>query len=153
MGICMLRTTVVLLVIALQLAQAPAGSSKLETGNSQRGSSQSGNSLAAAVDTIVQEAMRDGRTPGVSVVVARGGRIVYTKGYGLANVELNVPATPDAVYRIGSITKQFTAAAIMQLVEQGKMSLDDPIEKFLPDFPGRGRHLTIRHLLNHTSGI
>jgi D-alanyl-D-alanine carboxypeptidase len=109
--------------------------------------------LAARVDALVADAMRDGRTPAVSVAVARGGRIVLAKGYGLANVELNVPATPDTVYRIGSITKQFTAAAVMQLVEQGKMSLDDPIEKYLPDYPVRGRHITIRHLLNHTSGI
>jgi CubicO group peptidase (beta-lactamase class C family) len=109
--------------------------------------------LAATIDATVADATRDGRTPGVSVAVARGGRIVYAKGYGLANVELKVPATTDTVYRVGSITKQFTAAAIMQLIEQGKMSLDDPIEKFLPDYPIRGRHITIRHLLNHTSGI
>ncbi len=139
----MLRTTVALLVLTLPLVQAPAGSRKLEAGSS----------FANIVDGIVRDATRDGRTPGVSVAVAHGGRIVHAKGYGLANVELKVPATTDTVYRVGSITKQFTAAAIMQVVEQGKMSLDDPIEKFLPDYPIRGRHITIRHLLNHTSGI
>jgi D-alanyl-D-alanine carboxypeptidase len=139
----MLRTTVALLVLTLQLGQAPAGTRPPAAGNP----------LATDVDTIVQDAMRDGRTPGVSVAVARGGRIVFTKAYGLANVELNVPAGVESVYRIGSITKQFTASAMMQLVEEGKLSLDDPIEKFLPDFPVRGRRITIRHLLNHTSGI
>ena len=139
----MLRSTVALLALTLQLVQAPAPGRKPAAAPS----------FATTIDGIVADAMRDGRTPGVSIAVARGGRLVYAKGHGLANVELNVPATPDTVFRIGSITKQFTAAAIMQLVEDGKMSLDDPIEKFLPDFPVRGRHITIRHLLNHTSGI
>ncbi len=139
----MLRSTVALLALTLQLVQAPAPGRKPAAAPS----------FAATIEGIVAGAMRDGRTPGVSVAVARGGRIVYAKGYGLANVELNVPATVDTVYRIGSITKQFTASAVMQLVEDGKLSLDDPIEKFLPDFPVRGRRITIRHLLNHTSGI
>src|SRR5512141_372407 len=102
----MLRTTVALLVLTLQLVQAPAGSRKPAAGSS----------FANIVDGIVRDAMQDGRTPGVSVAVARGGKIIYAKGYGLASVELSVPATPDTVYRIGSITKQFTAAAVMQLV-------------------------------------
>ena len=139
----MLRAPVALLVVALGAFQAQV------PGRKPAGAT----SLAVAVDRIVGDAMRDGRTPGVSVAVARGGRVVHAQGYGLANVELNVPATADTVYRIGSITKQFTAAAIMQLVEQGKMSLDDPIETFLPDYPVRGRRITIRHLLTHTSGI
>ena len=75
------------------------------------------------------------------------------KGKRLANVELDVKASPSTVYRIGSLTKQFTAAAIMRLVETGKISLDDPIEKHLPDYPVGGRRITIRHLLTHTSGI
>lgn len=139
----MLRSTVALLALTLQLVQAPAPGGKPAAAPS----------FATTIDGIVADAMRDGRTPGVSVAVARGGRILYAKGYGLANVELNVPTTTDTVYRIGSITKQFTASAVMQLVEEGKLSLDDPIEKFLPDFPVRGRRITIRHLLNHTSGI
>jgi CubicO group peptidase (beta-lactamase class C family) len=110
-------------------------------------------SLEARADAIVAAALKEQSIPGISVAVWREGRTDLTKGYGLANVELDVPADPSTVYRIGSITKQFTAAAIMRLVEAGKLSLDDPIEKHLADFPTAGRRITIRHLLAHTSGI
>jgi D-alanyl-D-alanine carboxypeptidase len=110
-------------------------------------------SLEARADAIVAAALKEQSIPGISVAVWREGRTDLTKGYGLANVELDVPADPSTVYRIGSITKQFTAAAIMRLVEAGKLSLDDPIEKHLADFPTAGCRITIRHLLAHTSGI
>jgi CubicO group peptidase (beta-lactamase class C family) len=90
--------------------------------------------------------------PGAAVLVAENGKIVFEKGYGLANIEHCVPVTPDTKFRIGSITKQFTAAAILKLVEEGKLSLDDKVSKFIPDFP-RGDIVTIHHLLTHTSGI
>jgi D-alanyl-D-alanine carboxypeptidase len=109
--------------------------------------------LESQVDGIVSAAMKEQSVPGVSVAVARRGRMAVSKGYGLANVELDASASPATVYRIGSITKQFTAAAIMRLVDSGKITLDDPIEKFLPEFPVGDRRITVRHLLTHTSGI
>lgn len=109
--------------------------------------------LEAAADAAARDVIRKEAAPGFSVAVARDGEVVFQKSYGMADVEMGVEATPDTVYRIGSITKQFTAAAVMRLVEQGKLSLDDPITKHLPDFPTQGHAVTIRHLLNHTSGI
>lgn len=87
------------------------------------------------------------------LLVARHGTIVYEKAMGKANMELNVPLSPDNVFRIGSITKQFTAVAILQLVEKGRLGLDDDITKFLPDYPTNGYHISIANLLSHTSGI
>ena len=110
-------------------------------------------SLDAQADVVVAAAMKDQNIPAVSIAIARAGSTLVAKGYGLANVELDVKASPSTVYRIGSLTKQFTAAAVMRLVEAGKISLDDPIEKYLPDYPVGGRRITIRHLLTHTSGI
>lgn len=109
--------------------------------------------LPQKADAIAAAALRDGPIPGLSIAVARHGRTLVAKGHGLANIELDVPATTSTVYRIGSITKQFTASAIMRLVEAEKLGLDDPIEKYLPDFPIGGHRITVRHLLTHTSGI
>lgn len=91
--------------------------------------------------------------PGASVVIFDGGEIVHERGYGLANVEHGIPITPDTIFRVGSVTKQFTGAAIMLLQQRGELSVDDPITKFLPDYPTHGHEITIYHLLNHTSGI
>lgn len=91
--------------------------------------------------------------PGASVVIVKGGEIIHEQGYGLANVEHSTPITPATIFRIGSVTKQFTAAAIMLLEQRGELSIDDPINKFLPDYPVHGHEITIYHLLNHTSGI
>jgi CubicO group peptidase (beta-lactamase class C family) len=85
--------------------------------------------------------------------VKRGDDLLLAKGYGLADMENALPATAETVYNIGSVTKQFTAAAIMQLVERGKVGLDDLVTKYLPDFPNQGYEVTIRHLLTHTSGV
>ncbi|MEM6771973.1 MAG: serine hydrolase domain-containing protein, partial [Bacteroidota bacterium] len=76
--------------------------------------------------------------PGATAIVVKKGEIVYHKAFGLANVELDVPMQTDHVFRIGSITKQFTSMAILQLMERGKLSLDDEITKFIPDYPTRG---------------
>ena len=109
--------------------------------------------LIAAIDSISQAPIATGRAAGMSVAVVHGSDTIRLKGYGHADLELDV-ATPDgAVYEIGSVTKQFTAAAVYQLVEQGKLSLDDDITRFLPDYPTRGHRIPIRRLLNHTSGI
>ncbi|MCI0513617.1 serine hydrolase [candidate division KSB1 bacterium] len=90
--------------------------------------------------------------PGASVLVARDGNILYERGWGLANIKKQIPITPQTTFRIGSITKQFTAAAILRLQEQGRISVNDPLSKYLPDFP-EAQTVTIRHLLQHTSGI
>src|SRR5687768_1763383 len=73
--------------------------------------------------------------PGATVLVARNGEVIYKKGFGMANLELNVPMQVDNVFRIGSVTKQFTAVAILQLMEQGKLNLGDEITRFIPDYP------------------
>lgn len=112
-----------------------------------------GTSLADAVERIAQDAIDSGNAVGVSVAVARGDEILLANGYGYANLETKTPATEDTVYRIGSITKQFTAAAILQLAEQGKLSLDDPVTKHLSNFSTGEREVTLRHLLQHTSGM
>lgn len=90
---------------------------------------------------------------GASVLVMREGKVLFAQGYGLANRELKVPNRPEFVYRIGSVTKQFTAAAVMTLVEEGKVGLDAPIGTYLPDLPETWRPATVRQLLQHTSGI
>lgn len=91
--------------------------------------------------------------PGASVIVVRKGKTLYRGARGLANLELGVPLRPESVFRIGSITKQFTAAAILLLADEGKLSLADSITKFLPDYHVQGHLVTIQHLLSHTSGV
>lgn len=107
---------------------------------------------AAPYDAVLKQATRPD-APGASAIVVKDGKVLYRQAYGMANVELGVPLQPDMVFRLGSITKQFTATAIMMLVEQGKVALQDPIEKYLPGYPTRGHVITVEHLLTHTSGI
>jgi CubicO group peptidase (beta-lactamase class C family) len=109
--------------------------------------------LTAKVDAFVQEKMNARNIPGLSMAIVRDGKIILAKGYGMANLELSVPATEKTVYHIASITKTFTAMATMMLVEEGKISLEEPISKFFSDLPEAWREVKIRHLLNHTSGI
>ena len=109
--------------------------------------------LVRYIDSVSNAAIVEKRTAGVSVAVVKNGKPIVSKGYGFADLENDVPATAETVYRIGSVTKQFTSAAIMRLMEQGKLTLDDTLQKFLPNVPPQGNHVTIRHLLNHTSGI
>ena len=110
-------------------------------------------SFAAVVDSIAANTLRVERLPGLSLAVARGSHLLVAKGYGLADVENEVSATTETVYRIGSITKQFTAASILRLVEQRRMGLDDDITVYVPQLHTHGHHVTIRQLLNHTSGL
>lgn len=91
--------------------------------------------------------------PGAAVLVARNGKAIYRRGFGLADLEKKVSVAPGAVFRIGSVTKQFTSALVMRLVDQGKLALADPITKYLPDYPTQGQLITIENLLTHTSGI
>ena len=110
------------------------------------------NDLNKAVDSLVSLQFKQ-TDPGVSILIARKGNIIYKKAFGSANIELNVAMQPDMVFRIGSITKQFTAIGILQLVEQGKISLKDSVQKYIPKFPSKGYTITIENLLTHTSGI
>jgi CubicO group peptidase (beta-lactamase class C family) len=102
-------------------------------------------------DRILKDAVK-GISPGAAALVAKDGTVVFKGGYGYANLEHRVPITPRTRFRIGSVSKQFTAAAILKLQEQGKLSVDDKLSRFIPDFP-RGHEVTIHHLLTHTSGI
>ncbi|MFT5676567.1 MAG: CubicO group peptidase (beta-lactamase class C family) [Paraglaciecola sp.] len=101
----------------------------------------------------VLERYIDTAGPGVAVIVTQKGKTLYKNARGMANIELQVPLKSDSVFRLGSITKQFTGAAIMILLEQGKLSLSDDLHKYIPDFPTEGNKVTIKHLLSHTSGI
>ncbi len=92
-------------------------------------------------------------TPGCALAIIKDGKIVYKKGYGMADLEHNIPITPKTIFTPGSISKQFTAMCILLLVEQNKISLDDDIRKYLPKFPDYGHTITIRHLIHHKSGI
>lgn len=109
--------------------------------------------ISAKVDAIAAEFLQKPGAVGLSIGVARKGRVIVAGGYGLADAEFEVPANKDTMFRIGSVTKQFTAAAIMRLVERGRISLNDDLSKYLPDVPLQGNAVTIRQLLNHTSGI
>lgn len=109
--------------------------------------------LAQSIDELASEMLTSHGAVGLSIAVARNGEIIHAEAYGLAEVEHGVEANADTLFRIGSVTKQFTAAAVMKLVEQGKLSLDDELATFFPDFPMHGHIVTIRHLLTHTSGI
>ena len=106
----------------------------------------------AKIDQLVSNVMRTG-VPGMSLLVAFGETIVIEKGYGMADLENDVPVTPKSVFRIGSITKQFTAAAILKLVDAGKLRLDDKLNDLLPELAFPGKDITVHQLLNHTSGI
>src|SRR5689334_313304 len=92
-------------------------------------------------------------SPGGTALVAKDGKIIYKKSFGKADLELDVAMNSDHVFRIGSITKQFTATAILKFAEEGKLSLSDTITKFIHDYPMHGYNITIKHLLTHTSGI
>ena len=125
---------VVLMVASATLGQAPAAQSD-------------------GVAQYVNAEMARQHVPGVAVLVVRNGEIVRAQGFGLANVELQVPVKPETLFQSGSVGKQFTATAIMMLVEQGKIALDDSITKYFPEAPPAWKPVTIRHLLTHTGGF
>ena len=106
----------------------------------------------AKVDAIFRDVDRSD-SPGCAVGVYRDGQIAYARGYGMANLELNVGNTPQTVFDIGSVSKQFTAIAIHLLAREGKLSLDDDIRKWVPEIPSYGKTVTLRHLLHHTGGL
>lgn len=109
-------------------------------------------SLSEKIETLIQTEIKDKNGPGGVFMVAKKGEIIYQNAFGKANLELEVPLTTDYVFQIGSMTKQFTAVAIMMLQQQGKLNTNDLLSKYIPDFPA-GDKITIHHLLTHTSGI
>ena len=105
-----------------------------------------------AIDRAMEASLESGWMAGGSVAVMRDGEVIFARGYGMANLETQTAATPETVFRIGSVTKQFTAAAILLLCEDGKLSLDDRVASHLPRFD-QNDPTTIRQLLNHTAGL
>lgn len=108
--------------------------------------------LTQQIDEIVKENYKSDM-PGAAILVAKQGKVIYKKAFGKANLELDVDMTSENVFQLASITKQFTAVAILMLEEQGKLKVEDDITKYIPDYPVKGKKITIHHLLNHTSGI
>jgi len=108
--------------------------------------------LTAVADTVFAR-WNSTHTPGCAVGVSRGGEVLMTRGYGMADLESRTPITPETIFESGSVAKQFTATAVYLLSRDGKLSLDDPVRKYLPEFPEYDRPITIRHLLTHTSGL
>jgi CubicO group peptidase (beta-lactamase class C family) len=132
--ICLLGT-----LLAIQLPAANA--------------TETGEGSTTAVDALVERLRENNHVPGVSIAVVKDGKLVLAKGYGQANVELAVPATADTVFQLASVSKTFTASAVMLLVRDGKLSLDDKLSARLTDLPAAWADVTVRQLLNHTSGI
>ncbi len=120
--------------------------------HSQSGVNLVGESVAARVDKVFERYARQD-CPGCALGIAQDGKVVYTHGYGMANLEYSAPITPATIFEAGSVSKQFTTGAIQILARQGKLSLDDDIRKYLPEVPDFGHKIAIRNLLNHTSGI
>ena len=108
--------------------------------------------LSSRLDPIFAS-YASGRTPGCAVGVYRAGDILFARGYGYADLEHDVPLTDTSVFLLASVSKQFTAAAVLLLAGDGKLSLDDDVRKFIPELPDYGKRMTLRHLLHHTSGV
>ena len=117
------------------------------------GTSSSPADEGAKVDGYVRGEMQRERIPGLALGVYRDGKIVKAEGYGVANLEWDVPVKADTIFQSGSVGKQFAATAVMMLVEEGKVGLDDPVQKYFPDAPESWKDIKIRNLLSHTSGL
>ncbi len=102
---------------------------------------------------LVRAEMQRQHIPGLTLLVSKNGKPIRTEGYGLSNVELNVPAKPESIFQSGSVGKQFTATAVMMLVEAGKLGLEDPLSKYFPGAPASWKQVTVRELLSHTAGF
>jgi CubicO group peptidase (beta-lactamase class C family) len=105
------------------------------------------------IDDLARVEMQQRKIPGLSLAILKEGKVVKANGYGLANMELNVPATEHTIYQSGSVGKQFTATLVMMLVEEGKINLADHVGKYLEEAPESWKEITVRHLLSHTAGI
>ena len=140
-------------VLSLATLILTASATSLAHAQPARGAQVPRDVIARATDSLANAALKSGPVAALSIAVVRGRDTVVMKGYGYADIENDIPATAQTVFRIGSVTKQFTSAAIMRLVEQGKVSLDDDVTKYVPNAPVQGQKVLVRHLLNHTSGI
>jgi len=109
--------------------------------------------ISGKVDAYIAAEMRAEKIPGLALAVVGDGKTIKSRGYGLANIELDVSVKPETIFQTGSVGKQFTATAVMMLVEDGKLRLDDPIGKYLSGAPATWKNITVRNLLTHTSGI
>src|SRR5580693_9763768 len=154
----MKRTSLILvLVCVFGMLVAGALGSRATPGQAVSSSPQSqGNPVASPnvsrMEQVIQTFVDRKQFMG-AVLVARGAEVLLDKGYGFADLELNVPASPKTKFRLGSVTKQFTAAAILLLQERGKLNVNDPVKKYMPDAPAAWDKITIYHVLTHTSGI
>lgn len=137
----------------LLLLAVGCGGGKQEAPPATSTSINNGQAANDKVDAFVQSELKRQNVPGIALIVQQDGKVVYAKGYGYASVEQAIPATTEQRFQIGSITKQFVAAAVMLLVEEGKMALDDKIGKYLGAVPAEWDPITVRHLLTHTSGL
>jgi len=106
-----------------------------------------------SVDRVVVSAMERMRIPGVALAVVRAGKVIKAEGYGIADLEHAIPVTPQTVFKIGSVSKQFLATGIMLLAQDGRLAVDDPVAKYYPNAPESWRGITLRHFLTHTSGV
>lgn len=113
---------------------------------------QTANARLSAINALAATYIKSGNVPGVAIGITHDGKVMLAKGYGLANVEQEAPVTPATVFRINSMTKQFTAGGVMLLAERGLLRTDSSLAEFLPDFP-RAHEITIRQLLSHTAGL
>lgn len=111
--------------------------------------------LTTRIDSIVQAALDDGPVAGLSIAVVQDGEVLHARGYGLADTEAGTPVTAETLFNVASVAKIIASAAVLRLVDEGRISLDDDLAALLPDFPNpdQGRRITLRHLLNHTSGL
>ncbi len=139
-----LVATLCTLLAGMSPALASAGEPVTTTPDAQQ--------VAAYGERLLAEAVPDPNGPGMALLVARGDQVLFRGARGRASIELGVALSPDHVFRIGSVTKQFAAVALLTLVDQGKARLDDPLSKYLPDFPN-AKAITLHQLLNHTSGV
>ncbi len=147
-----MKNTIVRLLVVLMMVwlgkTLPASQAPSQPGQAPAATSQ----IPAKIDKIFEAWDRPG-SPGCAVGVAHRGFVVYEQGYGMANLEYGVRIRPDTIFESGSVAKQFTAAAVVLLALDGKLSLDDPVRKYVPELPDFGKPILIRHFLNHTSGL
>jgi CubicO group peptidase (beta-lactamase class C family) len=135
--------TVLLVVLVLALSPFASAQSSSEPSDGNRD----------PVDDYIHAQMQQRQIPGLALLIVRDGKIARAQGYGFANVELKAPVRPETIFQSGSMGKQFTAAAVLMLVEQGKLSLDDPLTKFFPDAPTAWKQVRVKNLLSHTGGF
>jgi CubicO group peptidase (beta-lactamase class C family) len=107
---------------------------------------------AGKVDEVFAQFDKPG-SPGCALAVIKDGQITYKRGYGMSNLEYGIPISPSSIFHVASISKEFTAMSVVMLAQQGKLSLDDDVRKYVPEVPDFGEHITIRHLIHHTSGL